>query len=185
MRARAWLAVIVMLACGTAGGLSEQAGREWVNEYQLKAAFVYKLISFVEWPAGAIGDRLIVGFAGEGPMATALTAAVQGKRVGGIPIEVRQVHSQAEMRACHALIVEYRDSSRNREVLQHVRNMSVLTIGDGESFARMGGVIALVPQENTFQIGVNPRAAERGRLKISAKLLSLAKLLPEENDWPR
>jgi hypothetical protein len=184
-RAPAWLVVLALLLCASCDSWAQQATPKWANEYQLKAVFVYKLISFVDWPAGTIGSRVIVGFAGEGPMAAALAAVVHGRRLGTVPIEVRQVHSQTEMRACNVLIVAFPDHSRTREALLHVRNTSVLTIGDGESFARMGGVIALVPSENTFQIGVNSRAAERGRLKISAKLLALAKLLPDEDGWPR
>jgi uncharacterized protein DUF4154 len=168
--------MVLLLVCGAIHG-SSQPAEEWANEYQLKAAFVYKLMSFVEWPAGSVGDHVIVGFAGEGPWAAALTALVHGKRLRTFPIEVRDVHSQSEMRTCNVLIVAYPDSSRRREALLHVRNMSVLTIGDGEDFARMGGVIALVPRENTFQLAVNPRAAARANIKISSKLLTMAKLL--------
>lgn len=180
MRAPTCCLTALILVCATFQGFAQPAAGEWANEYQLKAAFVYKLMSFVEWPAATVGDHMIVGFAGEGPMAAALIAMVHGKRLGMLPIEVRQVHSQAEMRACNVLIIAYPDSSRTQQALLHVRNMSVLTIGDGESFARMGGVIALVPREGTFQLAVNQRAATHANIRISSKLLTLAKLISGE-----
>jgi len=169
-----------MLVCAGVAGCAQAVAGEWANEYQLKAAFVYKLMSFVEWPAGVVGSRMVVGFAGEGAMATAL-AEISGKRLGSIAIEVRNVRTQAEMRECNVLVIAYPDVSRTREALSYARNMNVLTIGDGEGFARMGGTVALVPHQNSFQVAVNPHAVERARLKMSAKLLALAKLLPDED----
>ncbi|MFB3814034.1 MAG: YfiR family protein [Terriglobales bacterium] len=185
VRAAAGCVATLMLLGGAWNAFAQNARRDWANEYELKAAFVYKLLSFVEWPTGTLGDRLIVGVAGEGPTAVAVTHFLNGKRLAALPIEVREVHSHAAMRECNALIVAYSDSSRTREVLHRARNMSVLTIGEGENFARMGGVVALVPRDHTFQVGINPRAAERAGLKISAKLLSLSKLLPDEDNWQR
>ena len=172
-------AILCTFLWGIVGCMPGAAG-EWANEYQLKAAFVYKMMFFVEWPAGALGARVVVGFAGEGAMGKALTDSIQGKKLGAIPIEVRTVRTEAEIRDCNVLVIAYPDASRTREALSFVRNASVLTIGDGEGFARMGGGMALVPYQNTFQLAVNARAVDRARLKVSAKLLSLAKMVPEE-----
>ena len=66
----------VALALGMAAAcwapMAAQGKPTRTEEYHLKAAFVYNLIPFVEWPAGETGERLVVGFAGEGPMEAAL-----------------------------------------------------------------------------------------------------------------
>jgi hypothetical protein len=177
--------MVAMMVCAGLGSWVQAVAGEWANEYQLKAAFVYKLMSFVEWPANVVGGRMIVGFAGEGAMATSLMDSINGKRLGAVPIQVRNVRTPAEMRECNVLIVGYPDHSRTQETLSYVKNMNMLTIGDGEEFARMGGMVALVPYQNTFHITVNPRAVERAHLKLSAKLLSLAKLLPDDDGRAR
>jgi hypothetical protein len=53
--------------------------------------------------------------------------------------------------------------------------MGLLTIGDGEDFARRGGVIALVRQDSRFQFDINLAAAERAGLRVDATLLGLAR----------
>jgi len=113
-------------------------------------------------------------------MAAALTILFKEKRIALRPVEVRDVRTRDELRGCNVLVLAYPDGSRTREALSQLRGTSVLTIGDGESFARLGGVVAFVPHENTFQLAVNPRAAERAHLKISSKLMSITKLVPDE-----
>jgi hypothetical protein len=171
---------VVLLSSGSAC-VAQNTARQWASEYDLKAAFVYNVIAFVDWPEGAVGDRFIIGFSGEGPMAGALTSFFKEKRIASRPVEVRDVRTRAELRSCNVLLLAYPDRSRMREALSQLQGTNVLTIGDGENFAHLGGVIAFVPHENTFQLAVNPRAAERAHLKISSKLMSIMKLLPDED----
>lgn len=174
------MALVLALLCAGSAALAQTTTRQWASEYELKAAFIYNVIPFIDWPERAVGDHFIIGFAGEGSMTAALANFFKDKRIGSKPIEVRNVHTLAELRGCNVLLLAYPDSSRMREALSQLRGTNVLTIGDGESFARSGGVVAFVPQENTFRLAVNERAAERAHLKISSKLLSMTKLVPDE-----
>jgi hypothetical protein len=151
-----------------------------VEEYRLKAAFVYNLIPFVEWPADTKGKALVVCFAGEGAMETALKAFFQDQHSGVSVMEVRVARGRNEMRACDVLFLAYPDSTRMREALGHLQGASALTIGEGEEFVRMGGVIALAAQGRTLRLLVNPSAAQRAHLRISAKLLSMATVVTDE-----
>jgi hypothetical protein len=48
-------------------------------------------------------------------------------------------------------------------------------VGDTEHFAADGGVIGLVIEANKIRFEINLEAAEKANLKISARLLALAK----------
>ena len=179
-----WMVGLLLMLSVTSAGLPS-ATQSWpagerAGEYQLKSAFVYNLMAFVDWPQGALGDRIVVGFAGEGPMEAALSAFLKNKSVGSSAIEVRVVHARNDLRACNVLYLAYPDSTRTRDGLAQVRNASVLTIGDGEEFVRMGGVIGLVAQQKTLRLAINPAAAQRARLTISAKVLNMASIVKEE-----
>jgi hypothetical protein len=54
-----------------------------------------------------------------------------------------------------------------------------LTVGESEGFAALGGIINLTVEGNTVHFEVNQLAAERAGLKISSKLLSMAKIVKE------
>jgi len=157
----------------------------WASDYDLKAAFVYSIVSFIEWPPGVLSDRIVVGFAGEGPMANAMGKLFVGKRVGSRPIEVREAHTRNEMRACNVLLLAYPDRSRMKEALMQVRGTMVLTVGDGEPFTKYGGIITFVPHNNTFRLAINPQAAERSHLKISSKLMSIATVVSDDESATR
>ena len=149
------------------------------NEYELKAAFVYRLMSFVDWDQHSPTHPVVVGFAGEGPMPEALSKLLRGQHVGTLTIDVREVRSPGELRKCDVLMVSFDNDTRTRETLAHVKDAPVLTIGEGEAFVKQGGIVALVPRDNTFQLAVNLRAAERAHVKLSSKLLAVAKLMGE------
>lgn len=160
-----------------------QAAPSWASEFQLKAAFVYNLIPFVEWPASIAGP-MVVCFAGEGPAPEAFVQFFAGKRAGNRQIEVRSVHSRGELLGCQVVLVAYPDAPRTREALAQLSGKSVLSIGDGEEFARAGGVMAFLPSGSTYHLAVNPRAAGRAGLKIRSQLMSMATLLPDGRTEP-
>ncbi|HEY6167005.1 MAG TPA: YfiR family protein, partial [Verrucomicrobiae bacterium] len=52
----------------------------------------------------------------------------------------------------------------------------VLTVADGDGFPRSGGMVGFVREGKKVALEINLRAAQREMLKISSKLLGLAKL---------
>jgi hypothetical protein len=53
----------------------------------------------------------------------------------------------------------------------------VLTVGDTEGFTEAGGMINLTIVDQRVHFEINPDAARRAGMKISSKLLSLAKIV--------
>ena len=176
------LVLVSALLCGGLTGLARAAPPQWASEYDLKAAFIYNLLSFVDWPEGAVGDRIVLGVAGEGPMADTLTRLFRDRRIGKRPIEVRSVRSRAELRACNAVLFAYPDTERMRDGLAQMRDTSVLTMGDGQLFGYSGGILAFIVRDNTFRLAINPAAVERAHLKISSKLLSMSELISDREE---
>lgn len=177
---RALRTALPMLIAACALALPGRAEPSWASEYQLKAAFVYNLFPFIEWPPSSGRTTMIVGVATDGSVPEDFVRFFEGKHVDDRAIEVRQVHSRGEMRACQVLLVAYADPGRTNDALAQLTGTSVLSIGDGENFARLGGVIAFLPFQNTFRLAINPRAAERAGLKFRAQLMNIATLLPDE-----
>jgi hypothetical protein len=107
-------------------------------------------------------------------MEAALRKFLRDQRVGASQVEFRVVHGAGELRVCNAVFLAYPDDARMQEALSHLQGLSVLTIGDGEEFVHLGGVIAFQAEGNKLRLLVNPEAAQRARLHISAKLLTMA-----------
>ena len=66
-------------------------------------------------------------------------------------------------------------------IVRNLKGSSTLTVGETEGFAEQGGIINLTVEENKVHFEVNPLAAERAGLKISSKLLNIAKIVKEQD----
>jgi YfiR/HmsC-like len=62
-------------------------------------------------------------------------------------------------------------------ILGEVRGAPVLTVGDGDTFPRRGGIVGLIIEDGRMRFAINPDAAQRSGVRLSSKLLSLARLV--------
>jgi hypothetical protein len=168
-------AILVTLAVTRPG-----PARAEPTEQTIKAALIFNITRFVEWPASAFPSPnapLVVAILGQDDVAGALEPMLLNKSVGGHPFEVRRVLTVEEARGGHVLYVAASEKRHAREVLKELRGTATLTIADFERFGEMGGHVDLVWQDRRVRVFVNPESATESRLKISAKLLSLAQIV--------
>ena len=172
------VAGVLLLALGRSGSADERT----VREYQVKAAFLFHFAQFSEWPADAFprGDSpLVIAVVGRAdPFAGALERAVRDKRIGGHPIVVAHYASAASVGACHVLFVCDDQSDALDQVLQKAGG-ATLTVGDFDGFTDRGGLVRFFPEDNKVRFEINLDALRHSRLKISAKLLKLARIVHE------
>jgi hypothetical protein len=150
------------------------------DEAQVKAAFLYNFLKFVEWPADVFltrQDSLIVGIVGGGPTPDAAARLLDGKLVQGRWIAIRRLKADGPCPAVHALFIGQTDASQTQRLLDAVANVAVLSIGEREDFAQNGGVIGLLVEAQKVRFEINTDAAATARLRISSKLLALARIV--------
>jgi hypothetical protein len=63
-----------------------------------------------------------------------------------------------------------------RGLLDALKGAAVLTVGETDDFTSLGGVIAFQLQGPRVRIQISLESAERAKLRISSKLLSLAEI---------
>jgi len=159
-------------------------GQDAPSEYQVKAVFLYNFAKFVEWPSHALAapsDPIVLGVLGDDPFGQTLEETLHGKSANGHPIAIRRFKSEKQLKGCQIIFVSGSEKDRLRDIFRGLSNSDALTIGDTDGFAREGGIINFVLQENHVRFEVNIDAAERAHLKISSKLLSLAKVVRDEH----
>jgi hypothetical protein len=155
------------------------------TEYQVKAAFLYNFVKFVDWPSDSFPSEsapLQICILGQYPLGLELENLTRGKMVNSRSLEINHISSLQRAKTCQLLFVSSSERRRTREILAAMEGASVLTVGDEEGFARAGGVINFVFESDKVRFEVNMDAAKRARLKISAKLLVLAKLVVQTGD---
>jgi hypothetical protein len=149
---------------------------EATMEYRVKAAFLYNFARFVEWPQSRSAGPLMIGVLGADPFGRALADTVHGKSVDGRPVVVRKVGSVEEASGCAILFVSSSERNRWLEILAPLRRTAVLTVGDAPGFLAAGGVMNFYLEDNRVRFELNPEAAKRCGLKLSAQLIRLARV---------
>jgi hypothetical protein len=147
-------------------------------EYTIKAAYLYNFARFVDWPAQGPGSTgpIELCILGEDPFGEALEA-IEGRTAQGRPMVLRRLAEVAGTERCHILYLGPSEAERAEPVLEHLRGLSVLTVGDFEGFAQAGGMIGFVIRADTVRLQINPAAVRRSGLRISAKLLELSEIV--------
>jgi hypothetical protein len=148
------------------------------EEYSVKAAFLFHFAQFVEWPEETFKEAdtpLTYCTIGDDPFQGSLDAALGGKAIGARSFRVLHFKQPQEIQGCQVLFVGSGEKRRLPEILARVRTNSVLTVGESEHFAQEGGMIGFVLEENKIRFEINLAAAQKGKLKISSRLLALAK----------
>jgi hypothetical protein len=147
-------------------------------EYQAKANYLAKFPMFVEWPENALPlgqDPFLVCVFGDYPFGISLAEITRGATVRQRRIEARWIHKEADLHACQILFVSRSEQKRYRRVLDVVSGQMVLTVGETPEFLDAGGIVCFSMQQGTLQFEVDLDGANKARLKISSRLLALAR----------
>jgi hypothetical protein len=95
--------------------------------------------------------------------------------VQGRDLVIRKYRVGEDLRGGHALFFSESEKNRLPQLLSSLHGSSVLTVADGNGFLEGGGMIQLLSENNRVRFAINVDAATKAKLKLSSKLLSLAK----------
>jgi hypothetical protein len=150
-------------------------------EYQVKAAFLVKFGSYVEWPPSAFDNRdspFIIAVAAQNAVADEIERAAAAATVDGRPVQVRRVERMEGGNGSgniHLLFVDRSHSAQLADTLAQVRGRPLLTVTESEPSLALGGMINFVIVDNKVRFDIALAPAEASQLKISARLLSVAR----------
>ena len=151
-------------------------------EYPVKLAFLYNFTKFVAWPADSYRDASVplrICVVGSDPFSDDLKAELETRTVGGRRVEIKRLKSRDTLKSCQLVFVPATEKKRAAEIVAGLNGSSALTVGESAGFIRQGGMINFTVEDNKVHFEVNADAAERARLKISSKLLVLARPVKE------
>lgn len=149
------------------------------TEYQLKAAFLFNFLQFVDWPANAFANPdqpLSICVLGPDPFGADLDAIIAGEHVGGRAIQVLRLAKIDAVSGCHLLFVNL-PQQQVRTALDHLKGQPILTVSDAAPFANLGGMIEFTTENERIRLRVNLRAANEAQLHLSSKLLRRSEIV--------
>jgi len=169
--------VLLLFLTLTGSMLSTQVRAQTLDEYQVKAAFLYNFVKFVEWPVEAFNDSsapVVIGVVGDDPFGSKIDQMINGKIANGRPLVLKRFPNLKALTFCHIVFICSSEKNNLRQALA-AAGAGVLTVGETERFIQMGGIINFTIVDSKVRLEINQVAAERAGLKISAKLLNLGR----------
>jgi hypothetical protein len=177
--ARGWLALFLLLAgVRLAPQLHAQAQAAAPLEYQVKAAFLLNFTKFVEWPAASFisaDSSLRICIFGGDPFGSILDRTLEGETVNGRKVEATRLRQDGTFRTCHILFISRFERERTSQILPELRGSSVLSVGEAPGFIDAGGMIEFIIDEGKVRFYINSAATDAAGLKLSSRLLRVAK----------
>jgi hypothetical protein len=188
------IAILLSLGCLLVTDVYPETKSAQYQEYEVKAAFLYNFLKFIDWPEEKMsqnGKQIIIGIIGEDPFGPTLdifkdktveNRTLIVKRFEGL----RQLKEMAEkdkqageklksLKTCHLLFICPSERKLVREIIDLVDKNGVLTVGDTEEIIKSGGIIGFTMEDNKIRFDINLTAAEKTGIKIRSQLLRLAK----------
>ncbi|MDX2152856.1 MAG: YfiR family protein [Bryobacteraceae bacterium] len=139
-------------------------------EYLVKAAYLLNFTKFVDWPGEAFGESrsgFVLCLVGGDPFGPAIDRMMAGETVNGRAIVVRRMEMADS--SCH--LAFFAGPGGRAEAAGRY----LLTVGEGAGFLREGGAIAMVLENRRVRFDVSRKAAAAAGLKVSSRLLSVAR----------
>jgi YfiR/HmsC-like len=155
-----------------------------VAEYDLKAAFVYNVALFTDWPADSFDDKdNLFNFcvAGTDPFGTSLDSLLV-KLLKQRKINVVRMGKNSTVTHCHILFIPATENQRAEMILKEIKNANTLTVSEDNSTFKKGTMLNLSIIDNKLRFQVNMDAVSAAKLSISSKLLRLADSVQKEKE---
>lgn len=141
----------------------------------VKATFLHRFASYVEWPEEAQGaGPFVIGVAHSDEVAAHLDSLLSGITVRGRPATLRIVKSVQDLDGLHILYISPRGLPRTRALRAAAAKLPILLVTDTEQGLEAGGVINFIESNRNVRFEVSLEAADRARLRIDSALLAVA-----------
>lgn len=172
------MAVLLALLTGIGPGPATAQAPSSGLERQVKAAYLYKFASFVEWPAASFArpdSALQIGVVGSEALAEQLERMVAGRCVGGHPLKVRRLQRPVALDQLHILFLDNSlEPGAMAAMLGAARGHPLLTVSDAADATVVGCLIGFVIAADKLRFDVALRHVGLSRLRISARMLAVA-----------
>jgi|HubBroStandDraft_3_1064219.scaffolds.fasta_scaffold398811_2 hypothetical protein len=170
-------AILLALVIGFAlAAPNPLGGADESLEYRVKAVFLLNFIKFTEWPPSAFtasDSPISICILGADPFGDSLDQVIAGESVNGKKVTAERLRQAPSAKACQVLFVS--KSEKNLDKILPALGQGVLTVGDEETFIRAGGMISFIIEDRRVRFDINQTAAQNAALKLSSKLLSVAR----------
>ena len=153
------------------------------SRYVVETAFVYKFIKFVNWPEdqNKSVENINLCYLGSGKISSPLLE-LNGYQVKDKRIAIQTYKTMEKIKTCHIVFIDIPSKAVRNSYVNRLKSDSILTISHFDGFIDDGGMINFLIVDNKVNFEINYISIKNSNLKVSSKLLKLAKRIISENN---
>ena len=177
VRAACAVLLIAMAALVPPGSQAQVTSEAQTNERSVMAAYIYRFITYVEWPASAFPNAetpIVIGVVNADDIAAELEQIVQGRTAQNRRLQVRRIGAAESWAGTHVLFVAGDVAPKLLQTAKALTDRSVLTITGVDRGMDHGSVINFIHVDGRVRFEVNVAVAEKSGLRLSSRLLTVA-----------
>lgn len=174
--------ILILLIAGIAAAQDDSESAP--SEYDVKAAFVYKLATFVHWPEPLFDSPdhpLIFGILGDDPFGATFDSIIVNKSIGSHPLTVVRTKSLDKLKYCHVLFVCASEHKHVNQILNDLTSFRTLTVCDFNRYTAAGFMVYLNETDGKVRLAIDNERVINAGLKINSRVLKLADVISEES----
>lgn len=153
-----------------------QPGLQAGMELNLKAVFIGRIASFVEWNENS-SEKFVISVYGDNTFGTMLKALYRDRFIHGKAVDVRDAETLDALKGSDIVYINTCDRTAMARVIDYTQAHGMLSISDCKGFAREGGIVQFYTVAQSVRLQINNEASKRAQLKISSRLLALSKIV--------
>lgn len=145
-------------------------------EYKIKTAYLYNFAKFVKWPEDRFDSsdsKINICIINDNPFGNIINV-LHRKTAQGRQFNLKINPTEYELNTCHMMFFPRSFTEEHKMILNKIKTLPVVTVGEGSEFAEHGGIIAFVVQSNTVTFELNLDSATTANISVSSKLAEVA-----------
>ncbi len=168
-----WLPVLGALLILSVRAAAQGAA---ISEYEVKAAILFNIAKYTEFPAATLppGNPVTIGVLGEDPFGSCLDRILRGRTINDHYLVVKRASKISDLRDANLVFVSCSERERLAQCCSLLESWGILTVADCEQ-AEPFAAVTLAVEEGKVVYRANLDAAERSHVHVSSKFLHLAR----------
>ena len=138
-----------------------------------RATFLYKIISYVEWPNKKAKRK--IGFLGNSRTLIEFQAILKSR--GGTNIVVQKISQANDIQNCDLVYIPTAQNRNFSMILSLTKGRSVMVISETPELVKKGAGIGFYIKGQKLKFIINQSVVEKKSIKISGTLLQLADVI--------
>jgi hypothetical protein len=144
-----------------------------VSDRAVKAAFLYKFAGYVQWPSAST-DTLTIGLVADPEFVHEVADLTADRTISGRPVAIQSLQAGDSLDGIDVLFIGEGEGENGARVLTVARARPILTVTEEPNAIAAGSVINFTVDRDRVRFEISQYNAERGGLKLNARLLAVA-----------